>query len=675
MSLNHNLHTAITNGDESEVQILLKDGANVNAVLSRLTPFANAIESGHREIAMRLLSNEKFDPNVKNEMDRNSLFFASKAGEVEMMELLINMGGEPDCADIRGVTPLGATAWYDHHQATKMLIQKGARVNTSDIGGETPLYRACSNVSGQVAKTLLEYECNIDATTNLRHSYPMTTAIMASIPSKYEMEVRGRKMSEMIEIVKLLLRENCNLNIVDKNGQTALHHAVDNNEYHSACLFMEHGCDLNTRDNKGLSPLHLAILPDRPKYELALCLLHYGCDANQKLRDPETGEDVLPINLVLKSESTNPEIEHDRQKLLDTLIMATDFSNHALSSLKGGNSLQKDVNQSNNSNQMQWNWPFSFQHQCRLTIRRLLASHMLPKIDALPVGWCLKRFLALDCDYKKHHPLTTAELHTLVTDNDIKGLEHLVKSKTVDVNRSLRHKTPLTLAAHYGHVECSIFLLHCGAKASDADPCGQSAVHVAAANGKIPLLELLICQEMDINAENKQNNTPLLEAAINGQFEAAILLCLNGGNPSLVGMSEIPALHYAAGSGHAVATETFATRQDNLNMLDRTGNTALHIAASRGFLYLRNNVRLPALYKDKALEMLDAVKMMLSDSNPKYIHQEVVDHVTVIKCLLANGCDPRIRNQDSKNALDISRECGFHEVNRLLQDWINEHSE
>ncbi|ESP05113.1 hypothetical protein LOTGIDRAFT_101181, partial [Lottia gigantea] len=418
------LHDAISQGNEQEVQRLLQNGADVNALYNRELPFTRAVDLCNNRIAEILIGHKDFNPNSKNQLDRTPIFYAAKYDRLSMVQKLKSFGCETDASDIRGVTPLGATSWDDAARSADFLIQNGADVNKIDFKGESPLHRACSNVSIEVIKLLLNHGCCVNSQTKDQKLSPL----MMSIPSSYELDVRGKPLTKMIDIVKLLLTKNCDLNLKDKNGRTALHHAVDSNEFHSACLFMEHGCGLDIPDNEGLTPFHLAIT---------------------------------------------------------------------------------------------------------------------------------------------------------LTDNNTSVLESILKSKIIDINSPLKDKSPLTLATERGHIECAVLLLQHGADATELDPNGQNSLHVAASKGKAELLQILMINQ-DVNCRNAENKTPLWLAAAEGQFDCAILLCMNGADPSLMGDIRVPALHFAAGSGQVKAAESFLQHGAEVTALDGNGNTALHVAASRG---------------------------------------------------------------------------------------------
>ncbi|XP_067655241.1 ankyrin-1-like [Haliotis asinina] len=666
MSLISSLHEAIKNGELDTVVDLIERGADINATYIRETAFTQALEAERFNIAVRIMGSRAFNPNAGNKFQRTPLFCAAKDGKYEIAVALLNKGADINSADIRGVTPLGATGWYDRHQVAQLLIDRGADINQQDSSGETPLFRACANVSVKVSKVLLENGADKNLQTYESNSCPQFTPLMAAIPSKYQLEVRRRKMTDMIGLMKMMLSHDCDVNMVNKHMMTALHVAVDRNELFGACVLADHGCDLEAKDKDGLTPLHLAIQPNRPQYEMALFLLLYGADANCKFKDSQSGKVILPLTLVMKTRPGNELVKKQRSRLLHALIPATDLSGRNVfevieTMLENPPVLQADFDQLQDFNV---NQPCSLQGHCRRRIRTCLGQHLLKKIDTLPVGWQVKKYVALDCDYRRHHPRKSCDIHICVLDDDIDRLKRLL-CEGCDVNSPLADKIPLTLAAQTGNVDALNVLLEYGADPTMLDRGGQSALHAAAINGSDNVVKVLLKTKCDINALNAAGNTAVQEAANMGHFETVMMLLYNGANSSIVGPCGIPCIHLAAGSGHLKAVESILKVSEDIRLVDKFGNTPLHIAASRGIIYLKNNIRLPALYKEEVLELLDAVKLPLTSGFPQYTRVDGVHHLEVIEMLLKSGVNRRALNANKKEASDLANEY-FKEAAKLI---------
>lgn len=88
------LHAAVKNGNKDIVELLLKEGADVNAPGPyKMTPLHMAAKYGQLDIAELLLKN-KADPNLKNSIGQTPLYIASKYGNTKLVKLLLKHGAQ-----------------------------------------------------------------------------------------------------------------------------------------------------------------------------------------------------------------------------------------------------------------------------------------------------------------------------------------------------------------------------------------------------------------------------------------------------------------------------------------------------------------------------------------------------------------------------------------------------
>jgi|SRR6185369_4651639 ankyrin repeat protein len=88
-------------------------------------------------------------------------------------------------------------------------------------------------------------------------------------------------------------------------------------------------------------------------------------------------------------------------------------------------------------------------------------------------------------------------------------------------------------------------LLTHGANVNAQDADGDTALHGAAQNGNVEIINLLLDKGANANAKNKLGGTPLMWAAVFGNDDAARLLLSRGANPSLKDNDGITALGWA----------------------------------------------------------------------------------------------------------------------------------
>lgn len=80
------------------------------------------------------------------------------------------------------------------------------------------------------------------------------------------------------------------------------------------------------------------------------------------------------------------------------------------------------------------------------------------------------------------------------------------------------------------------------------DSQGRTALHMAAANGHMTIVEYLISEGVDINALNDENNAPLHWACLNGHVEVVKRLILAGASLSLLNRYERTPMDEAIGA-------------------------------------------------------------------------------------------------------------------------------
>ena len=126
------LHCAAIQGYDDAVEVLIRDGADVNAVDEcNETPIHCAAENGHVDVAKVLIQNGA-DVNAVDENNRTPLHFAAENGHVDVAKVLIQNGVDVHAVDKDKQTALHSAAEYGHVDVTKVLIQNGVDVNAVD---------------------------------------------------------------------------------------------------------------------------------------------------------------------------------------------------------------------------------------------------------------------------------------------------------------------------------------------------------------------------------------------------------------------------------------------------------------------------------------------------------------------------------------------------------------
>ncbi|MEC9330965.1 MAG: ankyrin repeat domain-containing protein [Verrucomicrobiota bacterium] len=122
---------AVTSGDAVDVKKAIDEGADVNAkVGGGKTPLHGAASNGFKEIAELLITNGA-DVNAKDDYsERTPLFDAINwKGHTEIANLLINKGANVNAKDEMQQTPLYKSIRFGNAEIAELLIANGANVN------------------------------------------------------------------------------------------------------------------------------------------------------------------------------------------------------------------------------------------------------------------------------------------------------------------------------------------------------------------------------------------------------------------------------------------------------------------------------------------------------------------------------------------------------------------
>ena len=127
------------------------------------------------------------------------------------------------------------------NQVKELLKTHPNCINEKNSEGYTPLILACYRSNNEVATFFIDNGAIIDEIS------PMGTPLMAAV-------VKGN-----IEIVKLLISKNADVNIADANGTTALIYAVQFKNKAILTLLIKSNADKTHKDNDGKTAFEHAV--------------------------------------------------------------------------------------------------------------------------------------------------------------------------------------------------------------------------------------------------------------------------------------------------------------------------------------------------------------------------------------------------------------------------------
>jgi len=243
------LPDAAEKADWKQVEKLLKDGADVNAVQADgMTALHWAAQHDHREIVGRLLK-AGAKPNAANQFGVTPLSLACVNGGTMVVDLLLEGGADPQTTLPGGETALLTASRTGRLNTVGLLLNKGAKVDATDAKGQSPLMWAAADGHADVVDLLLKSGAN----AKLRLKSGFTALLFAARNGK-------------IDVVRVLLKAGGDPNeAIDtkvgrgrgmaRNGTSALLLAVENGHFELAIALVDAGANPNDV-RSGDGPLH-----------------------------------------------------------------------------------------------------------------------------------------------------------------------------------------------------------------------------------------------------------------------------------------------------------------------------------------------------------------------------------------------------------------------------------
>ncbi|KZV28399.1 hypothetical protein F511_03202 [Dorcoceras hygrometricum] len=184
--------------------------------------------------------------------------------------------------------------------------------------------------------------------------------------------------------------------------------------------------------------------------------------------------------------------------------------------------------------------------------------------------------------------------------------------------------------------------------ADSVDSHGKSLLHLAIAQRRPDLVQLLLEFQADTEACGESASSPVEAAAALGEALIVELLLAHKASTERSVSSTFGPIHLAAGNGHIDVLNHLLCKGADVNALTKDGNSALHIAVGQ--------------------QRWDAVRILLANSakaDTKNASGDTPLHLAssfgneqMVKLLLCKGAVKDVRNKKGKTAYDLAAEKG-----------------
>lgn len=266
------LQAAAENGHIAVVQMLLEEGAQVNAGDGSYdgTALLAACAMGNEEVARLLLENGA-DTEAKNIDGATALLWAAGNGYEDIVQLLLDKGADIEAKDNYKVTALSWAARNGFEAVVRLLLRKRADITAKDVEGATALLHAAEHGSEAIVRLLLDEGADIKATDNFGMTALLWTSqyrpeavvrLLLEKGANIEAKDNGRMTPLLVAalngceaIVRLLLKEGANFNVQEDTGMSALHFAARYGSEAIVRLLLDKGANIEAKDTQGWTPL------------------------------------------------------------------------------------------------------------------------------------------------------------------------------------------------------------------------------------------------------------------------------------------------------------------------------------------------------------------------------------------------------------------------------------
>jgi len=450
---------------------------NIQDEDDKATALITATVKGRKDCVELLLTVPNIQVNIRNQYNTTALMLAAREGEIEILNLL--------------------------------LASPGVELNLTNEDGKCALFRACEGDEkreGRIkcVERLLELdEIDLNIQNNDGFSCLMT-AMNTNNP----------------EIVSILLkdhkrRSSLNINLVDAEGDSALHIAGYNGDLQSLKLLLEQpDINVNILNNDGQTPL--IGCAERGNLECVRALL----------KDPKVNIDIVDNNNYSaltraanedQSQTVHLLLDHNAKISSEQVVEYSIL--HLLCSVGAHATILRlldtlgtmDINVRDDDD----NTPL------------MKAIHRDSNSDHEKVVQILLAREGVDANASRLSTTTPTAIHRAAEANKIGILSLLLKINGIDVNfQNTEGTTALMLASYYGYQECITLLIqHPRINMNVISNRGNTALHIATRERKLNAIEILIGHsDVDLNLLNNEGDTPLSTAARNGSTDILKLL-------------------------------------------------------------------------------------------------------------------------------------------------------
>ena len=473
----------IVNVSVSGLFVVLLSVAGVRAA-DGAVPLVDAVKAGDPSAVLSLLE-QKADVNAAEADGMTALHWAAYEDHADMVQMLLTAGADPKATSRSGITPLSLATENGNALIVERLMQAGADPNAA-ASGHTALHVAAHTGDVEIAKILVAHGATVDAREAWFSETPLMLAAAENHPAMVEfLAEAGADVNAVAAVSQITIAPgfpNQSFAQVPRGGLTPLMFAARDGCRACVQVLVDAGADVNYEDPTWATPLNLAVYNGH--FDTAALLLELG--ANPSDESLYLAAEIHNLRADGGSGQARP-IARTQDKLdsvdIARLLLAKGAEPNA--------ALTRELQSRRNS----------FERISSITGRT-------PLQQAAAAADLEMMRLLLDAGADPDR-LTHAAEGLFYGDRDGGWGGHLALLLAV------RAATPVTRQLAYrsidpgDSIEAVKLLLDNGADVNRADLAGATAIHFAARQGNLDLIQLLFDRGATLDVKDEYDKTPL----------------------------------------------------------------------------------------------------------------------------------------------------------------------
>lgn len=240
-----------------------------------------------------------------------------------------------------------------------------------------------------------------------------------------------------------------------------------------------------------------------------------------------------------------------------------------------------------------------------------------------------------------------------------------------DPNRANNYmRTPLMAAALQGHHDVCKMLLDNGADMNLADENKETALYIACSSGHSSIAKVLLASgATDLNEGNAEGETPLITASWHGHQEIVEALLAHGADVDKQNANGKTPLIAACWRSFPDAAKALISAHASAHKVDEHGRTALWAACRGGSAACVQVVLDHGGDPDQMDDRKGAFDAGAGVSSCTPLFAAAWQgHLEVVECMLKNGCDPELGDNEHRKPLDVADKDAIKAIIRQYAD-------